>query len=81
MDVTNSVALYVQDKGINLSNLSRKTNIPYGNIRDSISPGGRRRKLRADEFLKICIELGVNPMAFADQQEDKKEEKTAVAAV
>ena len=76
MDVTNSVALYVQDKGINLSNLSRKTNIPYGNIRDSISPAGRRRKLRADEFLKICIELDENPMLFAGQQE-KEEKATA----
>ncbi len=69
--VTRNVSEYVRNKGINLSKLSRDTQIPYTAIYDSLANPDRGRDLRDYEFLKICTFLGVNPMDFAEDPEEK----------
>lgn len=59
---------YVKEKGINLSKLSRDTNIPYISIYGSLADKDRERPLRASEFFAICNFLGVNPMQFVDKE-------------
>lgn len=62
MNVTKKVAQYVENLGINLSELSRQTGIPYMPLYKSMKES---RELRADEFTAICAFLHVNPMDFA----------------
>jgi len=67
--VTKNVSNYVKSKGINLSLMSRKTNIPYGVLIASLGENPRDRELRADEFLAICGFLEINPLDFAGKKE------------
>lgn len=67
--VTKKVSEYVKNKGINLSKLSRDTNIQYMDIYNSLANPKRNRDLRDYELIRICAFLGVNPMDFAEEQE------------
>ena len=66
--ITKKVADYVNAKGINISNMSRETGIPYGILIASLGTSQRNRTLRDDEFIAICTFLEVNPMDFAEKK-------------
>lgn len=70
---TRNLGRYVQDKGINITNMARLTGIPYGALYDSLLSTKRKRDLRLGEALTICEFLGVDPMEFADKEEEKVE--------
>lgn len=61
---TKKVSEYVRQKGFNLSEISRKTELPYMVLYDSLMNEKRNRDLRVDEFLKLCDHLDVDPMQF-----------------
>lgn len=69
MDITKNVAKYIKDIGVNLSELSRKTEIPYYSLYASLSEDGRGRELRAKELVSICFVLRINPMDFVDRKD------------
>lgn len=68
---TEKVSEYVRQKGFNLSEISRKTKIPYMALYDSLMNDKRDRDLRVGEFLALCSHLEVNPMDFAEEQNKK----------
>ena len=71
MDIpTRNLRRYVQEKGINLSKMSRDTKIPYMSLYDSLQNPARERDLRAGEMLSVCMFLDVDPMDFADTSEE-----------
>lgn len=72
--VTEKVAKYVMEKGINLAKLSRETKIPYQSLYVSLTENSRGRELRADEFLRICRFLDVDPMRFWDAENEPEKE-------
>ena len=49
---------------VNLVQLSERTGIGYWELYNSLGPKGRGRKLRAEEFMKICRELEWDPWDF-----------------
>ena len=61
-----STQLYQKEKGINLSKMSRDTEIPYVSLYDSLMNEARDRDLRVGEFFKACKFLGVAPEFFGD---------------
>lgn len=67
MSVTKNIAKYVRDIGINLSELSRKSGVPYMSLYTSLGDDKRERELRADELTDICVVLRINPMDFIDK--------------
>lgn len=66
MNVTKNIAEYVKEIGINLSELSRKSGVPYGTLYACLGDEGRKRELRANELTAICFVLRINPMDFAE---------------
>lgn len=72
--VTENVAKFVREKGINLTKLSKGTNIEYCAIYDSLGNSGRGRDLKDEEFVRICRFIGKNPMDFAESNELFKRE-------
>lgn len=60
--VTEELARYVNEKNVNLTEMSKKTGIAYMNIYHSIGVGNRKRSLRDYELLLICKYLKINPM-------------------
>ena len=70
MCVSKNLSMYVNQKGINLSAMSRATGIQRGILHASLSDAvsdEKRRALRDDELIKVCRFLDVNPMDFADK--------------
>lgn len=63
--VTENLGKYIEEKGINIKDLSRSTGIPYGKLYTSLKSSYRNRDLRDIEFLAICQHLEVDPMRFA----------------
>lgn len=66
---TKGVSEYIRQKGFNLSEISRKTKIPYMALYDSLMNDKRDRDLRVGEFLALCNHLELNPMDFAEKPE------------
>lgn len=54
----------IEERGINLSWLSRCTNISYMNLYDSFKNKKRNRTLKASEFIIICQELGIEDLTM-----------------
>lgn len=71
-NATKRVSEFIRNKGFNLSDMSRKTGLPYGALYTSLCNEGRDRDLKADEFLSICNFLEKDPMDFAVQNQDEK---------
>ena len=63
--ITKQIGAYVKDKGINLSEMSRKTGISYSALYASLRDKSRERPLSVDEAVSVCKFLEVNPMDFA----------------
>ena len=61
---TIQISEYIRKKGFNLSEISRKTCVPYMALYDSLSNEKRDRDLRVDEFLALCKHLELDPMEF-----------------
>ncbi len=50
---------YIRDRNINLSEMARKTGIPYRALYNSLSNKSRRRELRSSELAAVCGYLGI----------------------
>lgn len=70
MSVTKNIAKYIKDIGVNLSELSRKTGIPYYSLYSSLGNDNEKRELRATELTDICLVLKINPMEFVDKPKE-----------
>lgn len=58
---------YIKDHGITLFSIIRKTGISKTAIYASLGYGGSRR-LRAEEYFKICAAIGVDPAMFFSRE-------------
>lgn len=69
--VEEKLSQYIKSQGITLFSIIKRTGIGKTAIYSSLGEGGRR-KLRAEEYIKICSAIGIDPMQFvADSQEQK----------
>ncbi len=73
MVITKKLAVYVKNKAINLSAMSRATGISYNSLYASLGGGTRERPLSVDEAVLVCKFLGVKIEDFADKPENKKD--------
>lgn len=68
MDVTKKIYLIIKQRGIPIKVVSEGSGLPVKVMYTSLC-NNSKRKLRADELLKICRFLKLNPMSLV---EDKK---------
>jgi len=61
MDITTNIRTYLKNTGRTQAYLCKQTGMP--NTAMSLALGGKRR-LRLDEYCKICTALGVEPGFF-----------------
>lgn len=57
----------IKNRGINLSEMARLTNIPYMALYDSLMNDRKSRQLRGRELISVCVFLGVDPRDFAEE--------------
>lgn len=74
-NATKQISEFVRSKGFNLSDVSRKTGIPYGALYASLCNEARDRDLKADEFLSLCCFLEKNPMDFKRTENSSEERR------
>lgn len=67
--VTDRVSDYVRKRGINIAKMFRDTKISYMALYDSLTNSERLLDLRDEEFLRVCMFLGIDPRDFADKSE------------
>ena len=70
-NITQKVGRLLKNSHVNLSELFRKTEIPYNTLYASVWDRSRHRDLRANELMSICVVLGINPMDFVDDPDKK----------
>lgn len=61
---TLNISNYIKEKHITVTRLAAISGVSYSLLYDSLKDKTRDRPLRAEEYLKICIALGRNPMEF-----------------
>lgn len=74
MGSTKQLAKYIDEIGVNLAKLSKKSGVPYPALYASLCGDGKR-ELRADELIKICVVLQKNPMDFMSTEDNENEKK------
>ena len=60
------IASTIKESGMTIRAVSIKTGIPYGQLQPSMKGN---RDLRADEFLRLCALLNLDPRVCAETQE------------
>ena len=70
MGMTEKLAQYIRDQGITLFSIIRRTGIGRTAIYSSLGENGKR-KLRVEEYYKICAAIGVDPMKFAPRPDQE----------
>lgn len=63
-ELTKALGETLRDTGINLKRLAAKTGISYCALYNGLGFGGKGRDLRAEEFMKICRVLKLDPWEF-----------------
>ena len=69
MSLEKKLANLIKEKGIKLSSIAEKTEIPYQILYDSLFNKKKSRELRSSELIAVCAFLDVSPMEFADKKE------------
>ena len=69
MSLEERIGAYIKNKGINLSVMARETRIPYMSLYDSFLNTKKKRPIRGQELVDVCMFLGINPIDFADKKE------------
>lgn len=64
---TRNLSNYVKEKGINVSNMAKKTGLSYEALRSSLLKESVTRNLRAYEYFKICDFLNINPRDYVGE--------------
>lgn len=68
MSLESKMSDLVKARGVNLSEISRGTGIPYTMLYDSLFNKNRDRPLKASEFLAICKFLDTSPEDFTETE-------------
>ena len=69
MKVEELLASVIKERGIKLSTIAERTEIPYQILYDSLFNKKKNRELRSSELIAVCAFLDVSPMEFADKKE------------
>lgn len=70
--ITERVGKYLKENKVNLSELSRETEIPYNLLYASVWDKNRIRELRVDEFFSICEALGISSEIFVTDTQSRR---------
>ena len=81
MIISKRIGKYMKEKGFNLSEVARKTGLNYQSLYTSLYDEERERDLRTEELIPLCIFLGVNPMDFAEEEQNERKFRRNVKGI
>lgn len=69
MKVSKQIGIYMKQRGLNLSEVARRTGLDYHSLYTSLYQESSNRDLRAEELIPLCIFLEIDPREFAQQKQ------------
>ena len=63
-----NISKCIEDKGIALTVVSRRTGISYMALYDSLRNKSKKRELKGKELIKLCKFLDIDSRDFADKE-------------
>ncbi len=70
MSISKKIGMYMKERGINLAEAARRTQLDYQSLYASLYDEKRNRDLRTEELIPLCIFLGVDPRDFAEPRKE-----------
>lgn len=70
MTLEEKLSRCIDNKGIALTVVSRRTEISYTALYDSLRNKSKKREIRGRELVKLCKFLDVDPMDFAEKGQE-----------
>lgn len=70
MTLEENLSKCIDDKGIALTVVSRRTGIPYMALYDSLKNKSKKRDIKGKELVKLCKFLDVNLQDFEDKEKE-----------
>ena len=67
LNLEESISKCIEEKGIALSAVSRKTGIPYMSLYNSLMNRKSTWELRGRELVSVCAFLDIDPRDFAEE--------------
>lgn len=64
MNIEATIRKTIEDAGMTIAAVSKKSGIEYWKLQTSLSG---RREMRADEFLDLCMVLNLDPMKLVTE--------------
>lgn len=68
MTLEENISKCIEDRGIALTVVSRRTKIPYMALYDSLRNRSKRREIKGRELIKLCRFLDIDPRDFVEQE-------------
>lgn len=68
MTLEEKVFKCIEEKGIALTVVSRRTGVPYMALYDSLRNKSKKREIKGKELVKLCKFLDVDPREFVDKE-------------
>lgn len=68
MTLEENISRCIEDKGIALTIVSRRTGIPYMALYDSLKNKSRKRDIKGIELVKLCKFLDIDLQYFANEK-------------
>ena len=65
MTTEKKLATYISGRGLKIKYVAEKAEIPYQHLQTALLG---TRKLKSDEFLRVCAVLDVDPRLFAPEK-------------
>ena len=67
MTLEESISKCIEDRGIALTVVSRRTGVSYMALYDSLRNKSKKREIKGKELVKLCKFLEVDPRDFAEE--------------
>lgn len=71
MTLEENISKCIEDRGIALTVVSRRTKIPYMALYDSLRNRSKKREIKGRELIKLCRFLDIDPRELIASDEEK----------
>lgn len=69
MTLEENISKCIEERGIALTVVSRRTGLPYMALYDSLRNKSKNREIKGRELVKLCKFLDIDPRDFVDSHE------------
>lgn len=69
MTLEENIYRCIEERGVTLTVVSRRADVPYSALYNSLANKKSKRELKGKELVNVCKFLDIDPREFAEQEE------------